>query len=144
MKPIAAGAAGGGCAPPRFKCWLVGPDKCEIFLTGGPQTVGRGHGGADSKRISHRQLCVIANTHTGVSILRGLHHTKNDSGVALGGGAWQPIGGEDEVELVNGDMVALLLDQGADEENTTAEGVFMYRSERIAYPEEKSWLSWSG
>ena len=33
----------------------------------------------------------------------------------------------DEVELMNGDMVALLMDEGADEDETTVEGVFVYR-----------------
>jgi hypothetical protein len=54
-------------------------------------------------------------------------HTKNCSGVALGGGPWQTLGMDDEVELMNGDMVALLMDEGADEDETTVEGVFIYR-----------------
>ena len=110
----------------RFHCALVGPDRSEVYLTGGPQTVGRGHGGSHSKRISHKQLSVVANTHTGVAIVRGMH-TKNCSGVALGGGPWQALGMDDEVELMNGDMVALLMDEGADEDETTVEGVFVYR-----------------
>ena len=110
----------------RFHCALVGPDRSEVYLTGGPQTVGRGHGGSHSKRISHKQLSVVANTHTGVAIVRGMR-TKNCSGVALGGGPWQALGMDDEVELMNGDMVALLMDEGADEDETTVEGVFVYR-----------------
>ena len=110
----------------RFHCALVGPDRSEVYLTGGPQTIGRGHGGSTSKRISHKQLSVVANTHTGVAIVRGMH-TKNCSGVALGGGPWQTLGMDDEVELMNGDMVALLMDEGADEDETTVEGVFIYR-----------------
>ena len=110
----------------RFHCALVGPDRSEVYLTGGPQTVGRGHGGSHSKRISHKQLSVVANTHTGVAIVRGMH-TKNCSGVALGGGPWQALGMDDEVELMNGDMVALRMDEGADEDETTVEGVFVYR-----------------
>ena len=110
----------------RFYCALVGPDRSEVYLTGGPQTIGRGHGGSTSKRISHKQLSVVANTHTGVAIVRGMH-TKNCSGVALGGGPWQTLGMDDEVELMNGDMVALLMDEGADEDETTVEGVFIYR-----------------
>jgi hypothetical protein len=110
----------------RFSCCLVGPDRSEIYLTGGPQTVGRGHGGAHSKRISHKQLSVVANTHTGVAIVRGLR-TKNCSGVALGGGPWQALGMDDEVELMNGDMVALLMEEGVDEEETSVEGVFIYK-----------------
>jgi hypothetical protein len=110
----------------RFHCALVGPDRSEVYLTGGPQTVGRGHGGSHSKRISHKQLSVLATTHTGVAIVRGMR-TKNCSGVALGGGPWQALGMDDEVELMNGDMVALLMDEGADEDETTVEGVFVYR-----------------
>ena len=110
----------------RFHCALVGPDRSEVYLTGGPQTIGRGHGGSTSQRISHKQLSVVANTHTGVAIVRGMH-TKNCSGVALGGGPWQTLGMDDEVELMNGDMVALLMDEGADEDETTVEGVFIYR-----------------
>ena len=110
----------------RFHCALVGPDRSEVYLTGGPQTVGRGHGGSHSKRISHKQLSVVANTHTGVAIVRGMR-TKNCSGVALGGGPWQALGMDDEVELMNGDMVALLMDEGADEDETTVDGVFVYR-----------------
>ena len=110
----------------RFHCALVGPDRSEVYLTGGPQTVGRGHGGSHNKRISHKQLSVVANTHTGVAIVRGMH-TKNCSGVALGGGPWQALGTDDEVELMNGDMVALLMDEGADEDETSVEGVFVYR-----------------
>ena len=110
----------------RFHCALVGPDRSEVYLTGGPQTVGRGHGGSHNKRISHKQLSVVANTHTGVAIVRGML-TKNCSGVALGGGPWQALGTDDEVELMNGDMVALLMDEGADEDETSVEGVFVYR-----------------
>ena len=69
---------------------------------------------------------MVANTHTGVAIVRGMR-TKNCSGVALGGGPWQALGMDDEVELMNGDMVALLMDEGADEDETTVEGVFVYR-----------------
>ena len=69
---------------------------------------------------------MVANTHTGVAIVRGMH-TKNCSGVALGGGPWQALGMDDEVELMNGDMVALLMDEGADEDETTVDGVFVYR-----------------
>ena len=110
----------------RFHCALVGPDRSEVYLTGGPQRVGRGHGGSHNKRISHKQLSVVANTHTGVAIVRGML-TKNCSGVALGGGPWQALGTDDEVELMNGDMVALLMDEGADEDETSVEGVFVYR-----------------
>jgi hypothetical protein len=53
--------------------------------------------------------------------------TKNCSGVALGGGPWQALGMDDEVELMNGDMVSLLMDEGHDEDETTVEGVFVYR-----------------
>ena len=82
----------------RYKCYLIGPDKSEIYLTGGPQTIGRGNGNCISKRISHKQLSILANTYNGTAILRGLH-TKNMSGIAISGGAWQPISGNDEVEL---------------------------------------------
>ena len=110
------------------------------LLTGGPQTLGRGHGGTSSKRISHKQLSIIANTHTGVALVRGLH-TKNCSGVALGGGPWQALTNDDEVELMNGDMISMLLDEGAEEEETTVEGVFMYKA---AFLETKKdgWFNW--
>ena len=124
----------------RYSCALVGPDKSEIFLTGGPQTLGRGHGGTTSKRISHKQLSVIANTHTGVALIRGLL-TKNCSGVALGGGPWQPLSNDDEVELMNGDMISLLLDEGVEEEETTVEGVFMYKATFIENKKE-GWFNW--
>ena len=133
----AAGAA-------RFHCVLVGPDRSEVYLTGGPQTIGRGHGGTTTKRISHKQLSVIANTHTGVALVRGLH-TKNCSGVALGGGPWQALGTEDEVELMNGDMVALIMDEGADEEETSVEGVFMYKVTQVENVKPKGsgfWPFW--
>ena len=109
----------------RYKCYLIGPDKSEIYLTGGPQTIGRGNGNCISKRISHKQLSILANTYNGTAILRGLH-TKNMSGIAISGGAWQPISGNDEVELEDGDMIALLLDEKNQE--TSVEGVFVYRS----------------
>lgn len=124
----------------RFSCVLVGPDKTEIFLTGGPQTLGRGHGGTTSKRISHKQLSVVANTHTGVALVKGLL-TKNCSGVALGGGPWQPLTVDDEVELRPGDMVSLLLDEGAEEEETTPEGVFMYKTTYIENKKD-GWFNW--
>ena len=110
----------------RLHCVLVGADRSEVYLTGGPQTIGRGHGGSSSKRISHKQLSAVANTHTGVALVRGMR-TKNCSGVALGGGPWQALGMDDEVELMNGDMVSLLMDEGHDEDETTVEGVFVYR-----------------
>ena len=69
----------------RYKCYLIGPDKSEIYLTGGPQTIGRGNGNCISKRISHKQLSIVANTYNGTAILRGLH-TKNMSGIAISGG----------------------------------------------------------
>jgi len=113
----------------RYKCYLNGPDKSEIYLTGGPQTIGRGNGNCISKRISHKQLSIVANTYNGTAILRGLH-TKNMSGIAISGGAWQPISGNDEVELEDGDMIALLLDEKNQE--TSVEGAFVYRSESLA------------
>ena len=112
----------------RYKCYLIGPDKSEIYLTGGPQTIGRGNGNCISKRISHKQLSILANTYNGTAILRGLH-TKNMSGIAISGGAWQPISGNDEVELEDGDMIALLLDEKNQE--TSVEGVFVYRSDLL-------------
>lgn len=122
----------------RYKCYLIGPDKSEIYLTGGPQTIGRGNGNCISKRISHKQLSILANTYNGTAILRGLH-TKNMSGIAISGGAWQPISGNDEVELEDGDMIALLLDEKNQE--TSVEGVFVYRSESLVGKKAKSgWL----
>ena len=115
----------------RFVCVLIGPDRSELFLTGGPQTLGRGHGGMHSKKISHKQLSVIANTHTGAALVRGLP-TKNCSGVALGGGPWQTLTENDEVEIMNGDMIGLVLEEAADEDETMVEGVFMFK----AYPQE--------
>jgi hypothetical protein len=124
----------------RYKCYLIGPDKSEIYLTGGPQTIGRGNGNCISKRISHKQLSILANTYNGTAILRGLH-TKNMSGIAISGGAWQPISGNDEVELEDGDMIALLLDEKNQE--TSVEGVFVYRSESLVEKKAKSgWLDW--
>ena len=124
----------------RYKCYLIGPDKSEIYLTGGPQTIGRGNGNCISKRISHKQLSIVANTYNGTAILRGLH-TKNMSGIAISGGAWQPISGNDEVELEDGDMIALLLDEKNQE--TSVEGVFVYRSESLVGKKAKSgWLDW--
>lgn len=124
----------------RYKCYLIGPDKSEIYLTGGPQTIGRGNGNCISKRISHKQLSILANTYNGTAILRGLH-TKNMSGIAISGGAWQPISGNDEVELEDGDMIALLLDEKNQE--TSVEGVFVYRSESLVGKKAKSgWLDW--
>ncbi len=124
----------------RYKCYLIGPDKSEIYLTGGPQTIGRGNGNCISKRISHKQLSILANTYNGTAILRGLH-TKNMSGIAISGGAWQPINGNDEVELEDGDMIALLLDEKNQE--TSVEGVFVYRSESLVGKKAKSgWLDW--
>ena len=125
----------------RYKCYLVGPDKSEIYLTGGPQTIGRGNGNCISKRISHKQLSIVANTHDGTAMLRGLH-TKNMSGIAISGGAWQPIGGNDEVELQDGDMIALLLDEKNQE--TSVAGVFVYRSEYLVTKKsQNSCLSWN-
>lgn len=121
----------------KYKCRLVAPDRTDIYLTGGPQTIGRGHGGCESKRISHKQLSIIANNQTGVALVKGLH-TKNVSGVALAGGAWQTLGPNDEVELEAGDMIALILDQ--DEEETSAEGVFIYTVERVEEKLNKSWF----
>ena len=124
----------------RYKCYLIGPDKSEIYLTGRPQTIGRGNGNCISKRISHKQLSILANTYNGTAILRGLH-TKNMSGIAISGGAWQPISGNDEVELEDGDMIALLLDEKNQE--TSVEGVFVYRSESLVGKKAKSgWLDW--
>jgi len=123
----------------KFKCRLIAPDRTEIYLTGGPQTLGRGHGGCESKRISHKQLSIIANVQSGVALVKGLH-TKNVSGVALCGGAWQALSANDEVELEAGDMVTLLLDQN--EQETTAEGVFIYAVDRIEDSSAKSWFSW--
>ena len=124
----------------RYKCYLIGPDKSEIYLTGGPQTIGRGNGNCISKRISHKQLSILANTYNGTAILRGLH-TKNMSGIAISGGAWQPISGNDEVELEDGDMIALLLDEKNQE--TSVEGVFVYRSESLVGKKAKrGWLDW--
>ena len=71
--------------------------------------------------------------------MKGLH-TKNVSGVALAGGAWQTLGPNDEVELEAGDMLALLLDQSDDE--TGAEGVFIFAAEQIEHPTTKSWFTW--
>ena len=124
----------------RYKCYLIGPDKSEIYLTGGPQTIGRGNGNFISKRISHKQLSIVANTYNGTAILRGLH-TKNMSGIAISGGAWQPISGNDKVVLEDGDMIALLLDEKNQE--TSVEGVFVYRSESLVGKKAKSgWLDW--
>ena len=67
---------------PKFKCRLIAPDRTDIYLTGGPQTLGRGHGSCESKRISHKQVSVIANNQTGIALVKGLH-TKNVSGVAM-------------------------------------------------------------
>ena len=72
-------------------------------------------------------------------------HTKNCSGVALGGGPWQALGTEDEVELMNGDMVALIMDEGADEEETSVEGVFMYKVTQVENVKPKGsgfWPFW--
>jgi hypothetical protein len=64
------------------------------------------------------------------------------SGIAISGGAWQPIGGNDEVELEDGDMIALLLDEKNQE--TSVEGVFVYRSESLVTKKsQNSWLSWN-
>ena len=124
----------------RYKCYLISPDKSEIYLTGGPQTIGRGNGNFISKRISHKQLSIVANTYNGTAILRGLH-TKNMSGIAISGGAWQPISGNDKVVLEDGDMIALLLDEKNQE--TSVEGVFVYRSESLVGKKAKSgWLDW--
>ena len=124
---------------PKYKCKLVAPDRTDVYLTGGPQTIGRGHGGCESKRISHKQLSIIANIQTGVALVKGLH-TKNVSGVALAGGAWQTLGANDEVELEAGDMIALILDQN--EEETSAEGVFIYAVEKFEEITSKSWFTW--
>ena len=102
--------------------------------------MGRGHGGTNSKRISHKQVSVVANTHTGVALVRGLL-TKNCSGIALGGGPWQSLSSDDEVELVNGDMISLLLDEGVEEEETTVDGVFMYKA-TILENKKDSWFNW--
>ena len=122
----------------KYKCRLIAPDRTDIYLTGGPQTIGRGHGGCDSKRISHKQLSIVANTQTGVALVKGLH-TKNVSGVALAGGAWQTLGPNDEAELEAGDMITLLLDQNEDE--TSADGVFIYVVEKLEELQNKSWFS---
>ena len=82
---------GEGVQSARYECVLKGPNGEDIFLTGGPQTVGRGHGGTQSKRISHKQISVVANTHNGMARVQGLP-TKNISGVALGGGDWRELG----------------------------------------------------
>ena len=124
---------------PKYKCKLIAPDRTDVYLTGGPQTIGRGHGGCESKRISHKQLSIIANIQTGVALVKGLH-TKNVSGVALAGGAWQTLGANDEVELEAGDMIALILDQN--EEETSAEGVFIYAVEKFEEMTSKSWFTW--
>ena len=133
---------GEGVQSARYECVLKGPNGEDIFLTGGPQTVGRGHGGTQSKRISHKQISVVANTHNGMARVQGLP-TKNISGVALGGGPWQPLGPEASVDLKNGDMIALLMDEGADEAETTVDGVFRFQS---TYVEDKqpggSWFGW--
>jgi len=121
----------------RYKCYLIGPDKSEIYLTGGPQTIGRGNGNCISKRISHKQLSIVANTYNGTAILRGLH-TKNMSGIAISGGAWQPISGNDEVVLEDGDMIALLLDEKNQE--TSVEGAFVYRSESLVIRQTRDGL----
>ena len=118
---------GEGVQSARYECVLKGPNGEDIFLTGGPQTVGRGHGGAQSKRISHKQISVVANTHNGMARVQGLP-TKNISGVALGGGPWQPLGPEANVDLKNGDMIALLMDEGADEAETTTSGGILLSS----------------
>ena len=131
-----------GVQSARYECVLKGANGEDIFLTGGPQTVGRGHGGTQSKRISHKQISVVANTHNGMARVQGLP-TKNISGVALGGGPWQPLGPEASVDLKNGDMIALLMDEGADEAETTVDGVFRFQS---TYVEDKqpggSWFGW--
>ena len=131
-----------GVQSARYECVLKGANGEDIFLTGGPQTVGRGHGGTQSKRISHKQISVVANTHNGMARVQGLP-TKNISGVALGGGPWQPLGPEANVDLKNGDMIALLMDEGADEAETTVDGVFRFQA---TYVEDKqqggSWFGW--
>ena len=82
----------------------------------------------------------MANTYNGTAILRGLH-TKNMSGIAISGGAWQPISGNDEVVLEDGDMIALLLDEKNQE--ISVEGAFVYRSESLVGKKAKSgWLDW--
>ena len=104
--------------------------------------MGRGHGGTQSKRISHKQISVVANTHNGMARVQGLS-TKNVSGVALGGGPWQPLGPEAAVDLKNGDMIALLMDEGADEHETTVDGVFRFQSRYVEDKQEGgSWFGW--
>ena len=133
---------GEGVQSARYECVLKGPNGEDIFLTGGPQTVGRGHGGTQSKRISHKQISVVANTHNGMARVQGLS-TKNVSGVALGGGPWQPLGPEAAVDLKNGDMIALLMDEGADEHETTVDGVFRFQSRYVEDKQEGgSWFGW--
>ena len=139
---------------PRFTCFLTGPDRSQIFLTGGPQTIGRGHGGVTNRRVSHKQVSVRADTHTGACVVSGLL-TKNTSAVGIGGGAWRPLIGRDdgseeftaEVELQPGDYIALLYDPGEDEAETYVEGVFMYGAtpvvdltESATSPSPLAWL----
>ena len=38
----------------------------------------------------------------------------------------------DEVEIINGDMIGLVLEEAVDEDETMVEGVFMFK----AYPQE--------
>jgi hypothetical protein len=65
------------------------------------------------------------------------------SGVALGGGPWQPLGPEAAVDLKNGDMIALLMDEGADEHETTVDGVFRFQSRYVEDKQEGgSWFGW--
>ena len=71
-----------------------GREQSEVYLTGGPQTIGRGHGGTTTKRISHKQLSVIANTHTGSRSCGG--YTPKLFRGGAGGGRWQALGTEDE------------------------------------------------
>ena len=59
--------------------------------------------------------------------------------MALAGGAWQTLGPNDEAELEAGDMITLLLDQNEDE--TSADGVFIYVVEKLEELQNKSWFS---
>ena len=76
---------GEGVQSARYECVLKGPNGEDIFLTGGPQTVGRGHGGTQSKRIRTSRSASSPTRTTAWRECR-VYRTKNISGVALGGG----------------------------------------------------------
>ena len=47
------------------------------------------------------------------------------------------------MDLKNGDMIALLMDEGADEHETTVDGVFRFQSRYVEDKQEGgSWFGW--